>query len=54
MSVGAFSPQSGKLLLAVMGMLCYNKMNYADNIKVTAFFRDKRLFYHLGCENYGL
>ena len=38
MAVGAFSSLSGKLLLAVHGMLCYNKMNYADNTTVTALF----------------
>jgi hypothetical protein len=37
-AAGAFSPGSGKLLLAVGGMLCYNKMNYADNTIVSALF----------------
>ena len=35
MAVGAFLPLLDKLLLAVFGILCYNKMNYADNITVS-------------------
>ena len=40
----------GKLLLAVSGILCYNKMNYADNRDSLSIFKK----YHsiLGCVSY--
>jgi hypothetical protein len=35
-AAGAFLPSADKLLLAVSGILCYNKTNYAENITVSA------------------
>ena len=39
-----------KLLLAVLGRLCYNKMNYADNRDSLSVFKKYRSI--LGCVSY--